>query len=72
MYGGSGSTLIACAETGRTCYMMELSEDYVEIIQERYWEYIDKSQTKLDNFSKSYHISVKDGVVKKDERRKKG
>ena len=51
---------------------MELSEDYVEIIQERYWEYIDKSQTKLDNFSKSYHISVKDGVVKKDERRKKG
>lgn len=72
LYGGSGSTLIACAETGRTCYMMELSEDYVEIIQERYWEYIDKSQTKLDNFSKSYHISVKDGVVKKDERRKKG
>lgn len=50
LYGGSGSTLIACAETGRTCYMMELSEDYVEIIQERYWEYIDKSQTKLDNY----------------------
>lgn len=50
LYGGSGSTLIACAETGRTCYMMELSEDYVEIIQERYLEYIDKSQTKLDDY----------------------
>ena len=47
LYGGSGSTLIACAETGRTCYMMELSKDYVEIIQERYWNYIDKDQTKL-------------------------
>ena len=47
LYGGSGSTLIACAETGRTCYMMELSKDYVEIIQERYWNYRDKDQTKL-------------------------
>ena len=47
LYGGSGSTLIACAETGRTCYMMELSKDYVNIIQERYWNYIDKDQTKL-------------------------
>ena len=47
LYGGSCSTLIACAETGRTCYMMELSKDYVNIIQERYWNYIDKDQTKL-------------------------
>ena len=47
LYGGSGSTLIACAETGRTCYMMELSKDYVEIIQERYWNYRDKEQRKL-------------------------
>jgi len=48
LYGGSGSTLIACAETGRTCYMMELSEDYVDIIQTRYWNYRDKEQTKLE------------------------
>ena len=47
LYGGSGSTLIACAETGRTCYMMELSKDYVEIIQERYWNYRDKEQRRL-------------------------
>jgi len=48
LYGGSGSTLIACAETGRTCYMMELSKDYVDIIQKRYWDYRDKGQTKLE------------------------
>ena len=50
LYGGSGSTLIACEETGRNCYMMELSKDYVEIIQKRYWDFIGKSQSKLDIF----------------------
>lgn len=27
--------------------MMELSKDYVEIIQERYWNYRDKEQRRL-------------------------
>lgn len=40
LYGGSGSTLIACEETGRKCLMMELSPDYVQIIQQRYYAYI--------------------------------
>ena len=35
-FGGSGSTLIACEVTGRTCLMMEMSPEYCEIIQERY------------------------------------
>lgn len=39
LYGGSGSTLIACEETGRKCLMMELSLDYVDIICERYRNY---------------------------------
>ncbi len=39
LYGGSGSTLIACEETGRRCLMMELSKDYIEIIQERFNNY---------------------------------
>jgi len=47
LYGGSGSTLIACAETGRRCYMMELSQDYCDIIVKRYGDYIDKEQTTL-------------------------
>ena len=40
LYGGSGSTLIACEKTGRTCYMMELSEDYCKMIQKRYKDYV--------------------------------
>ena len=47
LYGGSGSTLIACEKTGRKCLMMELSEDYISIIQKRYWDYVDSSQQKL-------------------------
>ena len=35
-FGGSGTTLIACNETGRKCLMMELSPDYCDIIMKRY------------------------------------
>ena len=47
LYGGSGSTLIACEKTNRKCLMMELSEDYCDIIKKRYWDYVDIEQTKL-------------------------
>ena len=35
LFGGSGSTLIACEQLGRTCYMMELDPHYVDVIIER-------------------------------------
>ena len=36
-FGGSGSTLIACEQINRTCYMMELDPHYVDVIIAR-WE----------------------------------
>ena len=36
LFGGSGSTLIACEQTDRTCYMMELDPKYVDVIIKRY------------------------------------
>ena len=36
LFGGSGSTLIACEQLDRTCYMMELDERYVSVIINRY------------------------------------
>lgn len=36
-FGGSGSTLIACEQLNRTCYMMELDPHYVDVIIAR-WE----------------------------------
>ena len=47
LYGGSGSTLIACEKTNRKCLIMELSTDYCEIIEKRYWDYVGEGQTKL-------------------------
>lgn len=37
LFGGSGSTLIACEQLDRTCYMMELDEKYCDVIIKR-WE----------------------------------
>ena len=37
LFGGSGSTLIACEQLGRSCYMMELDPKYVDVIIKR-WE----------------------------------
>lgn len=37
LFGGSGGTLIACEQTGRICYMMELDPHYVDVIIKR-WE----------------------------------
>lgn len=36
VFGGSGSTLIACEKTNRVCYMMELDPKYVDVIRKRY------------------------------------
>ena len=37
LFGGSGSTLIACEQLNRTCYMMELDPRYCDVIIKR-WE----------------------------------
>ena len=37
LFGGSGSTLIACERTGRTCYAMEIAPVYVDVAVMR-WE----------------------------------
>jgi len=37
LFGGSGSTLIACEQLNRKCYMMEIDPQYVRVIIDR-WE----------------------------------
>jgi DNA modification methylase len=39
LFGGSGSTLIACEKTDRKCYMMELDPHYVDVIIKRWEDY---------------------------------
>lgn len=37
-FGGSGSTMMACEQMNRICYMMELDEKYASVILRRYVE----------------------------------
>ena len=37
LFGGSGSTLIGCEQTGRKAFLMELDAPYCDVIVER-WE----------------------------------
>ena len=39
-FGGSGSTLIACEQTDRSCYTIELDEKFCDVIVKRYIEQI--------------------------------
>ena len=45
LFGGSGSTLIACEKTGRVCRMMELSPHYVDVTVRRWQDFAGKEAT---------------------------
>lgn len=47
LFGGSGSTLMAAELTNRTCYMMELDPQYVDVIIRRYEYMFGKKAIKL-------------------------
>ena len=47
LFGGSGSTLIACEQTGRKAYLMELDPKYVDVIVKRWERFTNKTAKKL-------------------------
>ena len=47
LFGGSGSTLIACEKTNRICCMMELDTHYCDVIIKRWEDYTGKSSKKI-------------------------
>jgi DNA modification methylase len=48
LFGGSGSTLIAAEQLGRTAYLMEMDERNVDVIVQRWEEYTGKKAVKLN------------------------
>lgn len=48
LFGGSGSTLIACEKTKRKCYMMELDPHYCSVIIKRWEKYTGKKAVKCE------------------------
>lgn len=47
VFGGSGSTLIACEQLNRRCYTMELDPKYCDVIVKR-WETLTGKKAKLN------------------------
>lgn len=43
IFGGSGSTMIACEQTGRKCRMMEIDPHYCDVIIKRWEDYTGKT-----------------------------
>ena len=53
LFGGSGSTLIACERRGRAAWLMELDRRYADVICRRYQEYTGKRAV-LDDDGRSF------------------
>jgi len=47
LFGGSGSTLMACEQKDRNCYSMELDPKYVDVIVKRWEEYTNQKADKI-------------------------
>lgn len=52
LFGGSGSTLIACEKTNRKCYMMELDPKYCDVILRRWEDFTGETAQLLPEISK--------------------
>lgn len=48
LFGGSGSTLIACEQLNRSCYMMELDPKYCQVIINRWETYTGEKAEKIN------------------------
>jgi DNA modification methylase len=58
IFGGSGSTLIACERRGRKARLMELDPKYADVIVQRYQEYSGKEAV-LDD-GRTFHEVAKE------------
>ena len=51
LFGGSGSTLIACEQLNRRCYTMELDEKYATVIIDRWEKFTGEKAEKILDIS---------------------
>lgn len=46
-FGGSGTSIIACEQVNRKCYMMELDPHYCDVILARWEQFTGKKAKKI-------------------------
>lgn len=49
LFGGTGTTMIACEQLNRQCYMMELNPHYCDIIIARWEKYTGQQAVRIEN-----------------------
>jgi len=59
LFGGSGSTLLACEKLDRSAYLMELDPKYCDVIVQRWQEFTGQNALHLDT-NKTYNDLIKD------------
>jgi len=59
LFGGSGSTLIACEKTGRIARMMEIDQKYCDVIVKRWQDFTGK-QAVLESSGETYDALAKE------------
>lgn len=47
LFGGSGTSIVACEELNRKCYMMELDKHYCDVIITRWEQFTGKKAKKI-------------------------
>ena len=57
LFGGSGTSIIACEQNGRRCYTMELDEKYVDTIVQRYINLVGDDDVWLIRDGKKYRYN---------------
>lgn len=66
LFGGSGSTLIACEQTNRVCRMVELDEKFCDVIVKRYIEQVGSFENvtvQREGLTYRYHEAVEEQEV---------
>jgi len=61
-FSGSGTTMIACEQTGRSCLAMELSEAYVDVAVQRWQDFTGKQAT-LEGDARTFAVLSQAPVV---------
>lgn len=62
LFGGSGSTLIACEKTARDCRMMELDPKYCDVIIKRWQDFTGKEAVNAET-GKKFNEMIHDNTI---------
>jgi len=62
LFGGSGSTLIGCEQTGRRAFLMELDQAYCDVIRERWEKFTGRSAERIPARTNAPAISAEASV----------